>query len=311
MPESARDVHQDFATFAASWQLSLDADGYAENTRRSYGRALAEFAGWLAAERPGAGPVETTAADVRGWVVAVRDRSSSGTARSLFAGLRHFYGWLQAEGERADDPTRAVKTPAPNDPKTPVLSTEELRRLLATCSGSGFRARRDRAIILLFVDGGLRVAELVGLTLADVNVADRIVYVAGKGSRRSGPRHRAVPLGVKAAQALDRYLRERRKHPHAAAPRLWLGDRGRDRLTADGVSAVLDRRCHAAGVERVHPHQLRHTWAHAFRLAGGSDGDLMVLGGWRNRAMLDRYGASAAADRAREAARRYSLGDRL
>ena len=88
-------------------------------------------------------------------------------------------------------------------------------------------ARRDTAIIMLFLDGGLRLSELAGLQVADVDLRDRIVFVAGKASRRSGPRHRAVPLGVKAARALDRYLRERRQHPYVDTLRLWLGSRGR------------------------------------------------------------------------------------
>jgi integrase len=94
---------------------------------------------------------------------------------------------------------------------------------------------------MLFLDGGLRLSELAGLQVADVDLRARIVYVAGKASRRSGPRHRAVPLGVKAARALDRYLRERRRHPYADTPRLWLGSRGRPALEADGVDAMLKR----------------------------------------------------------------------
>jgi integrase len=135
--------------------------------------------------------------------------------------------------------------------------------------------------------------------------------VAGKASRRSGPRHRAVPLGVKAARALDRYLRERRRHPYADTLRLWLGSRGRPTLDADGVKAMLKRRAADAGIADLHPHAFRHTWAHAFRAAGGNEGDLMLLGGWRSRAMLDRYGKAAAADRAADAYRRLSLGDRI
>jgi len=94
-----------------------------------------------------------------------------------------------------------------------VLSDEELRRLLATCAGRDFTARRDSAIIMLFLDGGLRLSELTDLQVADVDLRDRIVHVAWKASRRSGPRHRAVPLGVKAARAVDRYLRERLLRP--------------------------------------------------------------------------------------------------
>jgi integrase len=140
---------------------------------------------------------------------------------------------------------------------------------------------------------------------------DRMVYVAGRASRRSGRRHRAVSLEVKTARALDRYLRERRRHPYADTSRLWLGSRSRPALSADGVDAMLKRRGAEAGIRTLHPHAFRHTWAHAFRAAGGNQGDLMVLGGWRSRAMLDRYGKAAAVDRAADADRRLSLGDRI
>jgi integrase len=85
----------------------------------------------------------------------------------------------------------------------------------------------------------------------------------------------------------------------------------RPALSADGVDATLERRGAEAGIADLHPHAFRHTWAHAFRAAGGNEGDLMLLGGWRSRAMLDRYGKAAAANRAADAYRRLSLGDRI
>jgi len=72
-------------------------------------------------------------------------------------------------------------------------------------------------------------------------------------------------LGVKAARALDPYLRERRRHQYADASRLWLGSRGRPTLAADGVDAMLKHRGADAGISDLHPHAFRHTWAHAFR----------------------------------------------
>jgi hypothetical protein len=165
----------------------------------------------------------------------------------------HFCRWLQSEGEADQDATAGIRTPAPGDPETPVLSDADLRALLAICAGTNFTARRDTAIILLFLDGGLRLSELAGLQVTDVDLPDRIVYVAGKASRRSGPRHRAVPLGVKAARALDRYLRERRRHPYADTLRLWLGSRGRPTLDADGVKAMLKRRSADGCITNLHP----------------------------------------------------------
>jgi site-specific recombinase XerC len=154
---------------------------------------------------------------------------------------------MESEGEAAQDATDGIRTPAPGDTKTVVLSDQDLRALLATCAGTNFTARRDTATILLFLDGGLRLSEMAGLQVADVDLRDRIVYVVGKASRRSGPRHRAVPLGVKAARALDRYLRERRRRPYADTPRLWLSRLrlpplgGAGRMSAQIADAPFDQ----------------------------------------------------------------------
>jgi integrase len=204
-----------------------------------------------------------------------------------------------------------VRTPAPGEPTTPVLSVDELRRLVKACQGPAYTDRRDAAIVLVLVDAGLRLGELVGLSVADVDLRARILHVAGKGTRRSGPRYRTVPMGVKATRAMDRYLRARRRHPQADLPGLWLGIRGQGALSHDGVERILHRRAAAAGIRRPTAHQLRHSWAALFRTAGGAEGDLLVLGGWRSRAMLDRYGRASAQERASEAGRKLSLADRL
>lgn len=303
-------LHPDFAALADSWDLAMRADGYSKGTLASYRQALTSLSRWLATADPETGPADLTRDHIRGWIVHLRDTASPNTARSWFAGVRHFCRWMLAEREAGHDATDGIRTPAPGETHTRVLKADDIRAMLTACASDSFAGRRDAAIIMLLADGGLRIAEVSGLTVDDVDVRDRMVYVTGKGSARSGPRRRAVPLGVKAARTLDRYLRERRKHPYAHLPELWLGARGRAAMSAHGVKAALQRRGADAGIS-VHPHQLRHTWASAFREAGGEEGDLMVLGGWRSRAMLDRYGKAVAVERARSSYRSRSLGDRL
>lgn len=306
------DPHPDFALLGDSWKLALDADGYSANTIASYTRAVRTLAEWMATHHEGVGPAEVQRDHVRGWLVHVRESTSRGSARSLFPGLRHFCRWMVAEGEATRDATDGIRTPKANDTVTNTITAAQIKALLATCTGRDFVSVRDEAIILLFVDGGLRLAELTGLDAErSVDISARMLLVEGKGSDRSGPRRRAVPLGVRATRALDRYLRVRRHHPYADRPQLWLGARGRATLSMDGVDAMLKRRAVKAGVSGLHPHAFRHSWASAFRLAGGTEGDLMVLGGWRSRQMLDRYGRTEASERAQEAYRKRSFGDRL
>jgi site-specific recombinase XerD len=307
---TATSLHPDWTLLERGWLTSLEADGYSAKSITTYRAAVGSLTRWLAAEGLTISPAELDRNHVRGWLAAVRkDHDSS--ARTFFAGVRSFARWLVAEGEATTDATAGVKYPRAGEPVTPVLSEGALRDLLALCAGQGFTSRRDTALLLCLADGGLRLAELAGLQVADVSVEDRMLYVLGKGTGRRGPRHRAVPVGVKTARALDRYLRERRHHPYAERAALWLGANGQQTFGAAGIDALIERLGTRAGIAGLHAHVFRHTWASQFRAAGGSEGDLMVLGGWRNRAMLDRYGAAAATDRAAESYRRLSLGDRL
>ena len=167
-----------------------------------------------------------------------------------------------------------------------------------------FASRRDTAIILLLVDTGMRRAECVGMTLDDVDLDQRIVWVLGKGRRP-----RALPIGRKTAQALDRYLRAREGHRLAHLPHLWVGRNGP--MTPSGIYQVVHDRARAAGLPAMHPHQLRHAFATSWLAEGGNENELMLVAGWKSRIMIDRYTKATAVERARASHARLSPGDRL
>ena len=129
-----------------------------------------------------------------------------------------------------------------------------------------------------------------------------------RGTRRE--RWRSwCPFGLRTSRALDRYLRARAKRRTAGTATLWLGHAGP--MTDSGVGDVVRRRATQAGIADVHPHRFRHTFAHQWLAQGGNETDLMRLAGWRSRTMLERYGASAADMRARQAHVRFGPGDRI
>jgi site-specific recombinase XerD len=182
MSGPVQDQPAEFDLLGDSWEMAMAADGYAAGTRNGYRKALASFAAWLAAESPDTGPTDAARDHIRGWLVYLRRERAQNTARTYYAGVRHFYRWLVAEGEIEADPWDGIRSPAPAEPETPVVSPADLRRLLDGCAGRDFRSRRDRAIVMLFVDGGLRLAELAGLGVTDIDVRDRMVC-GGQGHR--------------------------------------------------------------------------------------------------------------------------------
>jgi integrase/recombinase XerD len=190
----------------------------------------------------------------------------SSVARAL-AAVRMLHAFLVRDGDTDVNPARAVERPKVPMSLPKPLTVEQVAAILAAPSPSDSMGLRDRAILETLYGAGLRVSELVGLDVDDVDLEEGSVRVLGKGRKQ-----REVPIGRYAMEALAAYLT--RSRPSLTRPRsraaLFLNHRG-GRLTRQGATLILDRAATRAGIRHgVTPHVLRHSFA-THLLEGGAD----------------------------------------
>src|SRR2546427_75152 len=236
--------------------LAVEKDASA-HTIRSYQGALEQFRASLAGQGEGAFAAVDSRA-IRAYLAALHGRGlDRATVARKLAAVRSCFRFLARRGALRRNPARQVRGPRLGRKLVSFLPLDESLALLDRAAGS----RRDQAILELLYASGLRVSELAGLDLDDVDRDACTVRVLGKGRKE-----RIVPFGEAAARALALYLAER----GAATGPLFRNARGA-RLGVRSLHTIVRARARAAGItRRVSPHTLRHTFA-THMLNAGAD----------------------------------------
>ncbi|MCD4831592.1 MAG: tyrosine recombinase XerC [Anaerohalosphaeraceae bacterium] len=214
--------------------------------------------------------IVATTENLRSYMVVLNDKqySKSTTARKL-ATLRSFYKFLVKRSYITSNPVTAVRTPKQEKKLPKFLEYEDVKRLLETPPADNWLGARDRAIMETLYSTGIRVSELSGLNIEDVDFLGEVIHVRGKGKKE-----RIAPIGSSALQTIQSYMEFRNKraqnNSNFDSKVLFVNKHGK-RLSTRSVRRKMDKYLKMAGLDpEISPHTLRHSFA-THMLNGGAD----------------------------------------
>ena len=286
---------------------------YSVNTRRAYQQDLESFLRFCkrrqTSEKPGNLHKEKAAerfslkeidtVTIRAYLGHLHKKKikKASIARKLSA-IRSFFNHLEKQGVIAQNPSGAILTPKQEKPVPVYLTVDEMFRLLEYFKTDTLTGQRNRAIFEMLYSTGMRISELAALNLSDVDFAERLIRVSGKGNKE-----RLVPVGEKALSAIRHYRRQLRNVKGSAASPdsmavmgaaetnapLFL-NKNRKRLTTRSIARILEKAVRECGLsDAVSPHALRHSFATHLLEAGADLRGVQELLGHQSLSTTQRY----------------------
>lgn len=235
-------------------------------------------------------------------------KASPRTIHHYYRGLHTFFNWAASEGLLESNLAAKVRVSKPKPTVIQPYTNDQICRMLQVCEydwehGAKFLAARNRAIVIMLLDTGLRLSELANLRVSDIDVDRGWIRVCGKGQKE-----RIVRIGRVAQKALWRYLMCR---PSTEEQSLWLSEEKRP-MNPAGIQSMIDRLKQRAGInERGCVHRFRHTFALAFLREDGNPFNLQYLLGHSSLEMVRRYTATLGMEDALKAHEKASPADKL
>jgi integrase len=279
----------DLPRLLSSWIISLRAANKSPETIRAYRISVEKYLNDYS---------ELTKSNVINWLATMDGEPTS--MRLRLAAIKQFARWLDEEIDFDQADSIRLISPPKLDRKPMKATTEaETGDLLKVCNGKDWRSKRDKAILLILGECGIRRAELLALDVADVDLNTFVLTVR----RGKGGKARRVRFSATTATALDRYLRSADVREGA----LWRGNKG-GRLGEHGLRHALAARAAQAGIDSFSPHMMRRAMATRWMARGGSETGLMAVGGWTDRSMIARYVGAAQEELAQQEFDRLNMG---
>ncbi len=273
---------------------SLGAEkGYSIHTQRAYRHNLLELCAFIAGHVDN-GDVDAEllahiqldqvdAMQIRGYLGYLHGRNRKTSIARKLAAIRSFFRHLQKMGVLEENPAESTRTPKHARPIPVYLSVDDMFRLLDGITPEGVLGLRNRALLETLYSGGIRVSELAGLNVSDVDFGNGLIRVRGKGNKE-----RIVPIGQKALSAIVAYRQSLERAGEQIEALFLNKDLGR--LTTRSIARVVDKFARACGLTvPVSPHALRHSFATHLLDAGADLRAVQELLGHRSLSTTQRY----------------------
>jgi site-specific recombinase XerD len=290
-------AQNDVFGYFAAFLVSCKVEGLLPASIQAYRCLAGEFVKYLS--RVGVSdPRQITASHVRMFILLKQQTCNSVSVHTYYRHAKRFINWMVNEGILEKSPMVTIKPPRMAQTMVKPFNVTDLRTLLALCDSETFLGTRNKAIILLFVDTGLRLAELTNIALADIDFDRGIIKVLGKGARE-----RVVHISQNTQKAIFKYLMKRTDK----LPWLWLNTE-RNKLEYWGVVQMVKKLGQKATLKgvRCSPHTFRHTAATLALENGALEFEVQSMLGHSTLAMTRRYVSSINSEKAAEAHHRFS-----
>ena len=280
----------ELGALAKEFELHNRSEGRSPRTVQWYNDVLDLFEGWLESEGLGTSLADLGPNEVRRFILHLQERpglrgpASSHTVNNRVRALRSFFNWLYSEGYTEEHRLARVRPPKAQRKVIDILTDDEICQIFQALDPHSPSGARGTAIISLMLDTGLRLSEVVHLKYRDVHLEDGYLKVLGKGDKE-----RLVAFGASCRRSLIHYAFHHRTEPDDEEVREFFLCLEGYPLSSDGLRSLTERLSRQAGVLRLHPHLLRHTYATRFLLNGGDALLLKQNLGHTTLTMVEKY----------------------